>query len=307
MNEQEMIKTVDIADFKSMEEKLLYIDNDVMVSQDINSAPQEAIERGIKVIRIKFFMVVNCIKGCLKLDVNGTTHEVGEGSALFVLPTMTVSGASAEEGTLVRIIGFSHYFLQNIVKREKGTERLFYTVYKNPVWHIDRNEEEPLLNHYTSLIIEKIKDKGNRYQKDILHYLYSAMFCEMMSELRNRMSEIDTEQPERSFRRSVYVFKQFLGELTKDGGKHRSVNYFADLLCYSPKYVSSVVKQVSGRTALDWINEYAVEQIKTQLRHSDKSIKEIADYFNFSNQSFFGKYVKKHLGTSPAKFRTLES
>ena len=66
---------------------------------------------------------------------------------------------------------------------------------------------------------------------------------------------------------------------------------------------SSVVKEVSGRTALDWINDVTMQQIKFQLKTSDSSIKEIADRFNFPNQSFFGKYVKKHLGVSPAKYR----
>ena len=96
-----------------------------------------------------------------------------------------------------------------------------------------------------------------------------------------------------------------MAELSKDGGMHRSVSYFANQLCYSPKYVSSVVKQVSGRTALEWIDEYAMEQIKIQLKHSDKSIKEIADNLNFSNQTFFGKYVKAHLGMSPARYRQM--
>ena len=54
---------------------------------------------------------------------------------------------------------------------------------------------------------------------------------------------------------------------------------------------------------MDLINEHAMEHIKYQLRNSDKSIKEIAEEFNFSNQSFFGKYVKAHLGVSPQQYR----
>lgn len=106
-------------------------------------------------------------------------------------------------------------------------------------------------------------------------------------------------------KRASYVFKQFLQEVAKDNGLHRSVTYYADILCYSPKYLSSVVRQMSGRTALDWINEYAVEQIKHRLKHTDKSIKEVAEEMNFSNQSFFGKYVKAHLGMSPARYREM--
>ena len=63
------------------------------------------------------------------------------------------------------------------------------------------------------------------------------------------------------------------------------------------------VKLVSGRTAMSWINEHAIGQIKYQLRNSDKSIKEIAEIFEFPNISFFGKYVKRNLGVSPLKYR----
>ena len=68
-----------------------------------------------------------------------------------------------------------------------------------------------------------------------------------------------------------------------------------------------MVKQSSGRTALDWINEYAIQHIKFELKHSTQSMKEIAEKFNFPNQSFFGKYVKAHLGMSPARYRNSEN
>ena len=74
-------------------------------------------------------------------------------------------------------------------------------------------------------------------------------------------------------------------------------------VCYTPKHFSKVIKQACGRTPLDLINETTVEHIKYRLKRSEKSIKEIAEEFNFPNQSFFGKYVKAHLGTSPANYR----
>ena len=114
----------------------------------------------------------------------------------------------------------------------------------------------------------------------------------------------ETEETETGTSRSKQIFKQFMEELTADGGIHRSVTHYADLLCYSPKYLSAAIKEVSGHTPTEWINEYAIEQIKHQLKHSEKSIKEIAADFNFPNQSFFGKYIKTHLGMSPARYRT---
>lgn len=299
--ENEMIYNVDIADFKVMSDKLEYLDENVMVSQTIEGLPKEHT-RGANMVRIKFFMIVNCIKGSMKIEINGTTYHLQEKGVLFVLPTMVLSNVELSSDYEIRFIGFATNFLHNVLRKDRGTEKVIYNVYKNPIFHIDTNEDLFLVHYYSTIVMKKIKETTNRYRKEILHSLFSAMFCEMMNELLNRVDEVG-EVPDRVFRRAGYVFKNFIDEVSKDGGVNRSVAYFADLLCYSPKYVSSVVKQVSGRTALDWINEYAIQQIKIQLKHSDKSIKEIADMFNFSNQSFFGKYVKKHLGVSPARYR----
>ena len=111
---------------------------------------------------------------------------------------------------------------------------------------------------------------------------------------------VDTKE---SIKQSDYILRKFIEMLSKDNGIHRSVGYYADALCYSPKHFSKVIKQACGRTPLDLINESAIEHIKYRLKHSDKSIKEIAEEFNFPNQSFFGKYVKSYLGMSPARYR----
>ena len=99
------------------------------------------------------------------------------------------------------------------------------------------------------------------------------------------------------------LFKRFIELLSDSEPKERSVSYYAEQLCITPKYLSTTIKKVSGKTAFEWINEYVMEDVKRQLSFSGKSIKEIADYLKFPNISFFGKYVKTHLGVSPTEFR----
>ena len=79
--------------------------------------------------------------------------------------------------------------------------------------------------------------------------------------------------------------------------------HYADRLCISPKHMSMVVKKVSGRTASDWIDDYVILQAKQMLRSSSLTIQEVSRELNFSNQSFFGKYFKKHVGMSPSEYR----
>jgi AraC-like DNA-binding protein len=64
-----------------------------------------------------------------------------------------------------------------------------------------------------------------------------------------------------------------------------------------------VVKQISGRTALEWIENYVTMELRVALKNSARSIKEIAEDMNFPNQSFLGKYFKEHVGMTPSEYR----
>ncbi|MBQ8673938.1 MAG: AraC family transcriptional regulator [Bacteroides sp.] len=283
-----------------MKEQMDYLDNDIMLSEKLVDFPHG---NNRMAYRVNFFLMVACEEGEMQIHINGNPYLIRRNDILIILPTMLISETRRSTDNRVRLVGFSSKFLNRIVKKDRFSERMFFSLYQNPIRSTEGKEHSPMLHHYMALLMDKIEDTANFYRRDILQYLFSAIFCEMMNELRKHLGDVDEPKPDKSLRRAGYVFKQFLAELSKDGGIHRSVSYYADRLCYSPKYVSSIIKQVSGRTALDWINEYTVEQIKIQLKHTDKSVKEIADHFNFSNQSFFGKYVKAHLGMSPARYR----
>ena len=99
------------------------------------------------------------------------------------------------------------------------------------------------------------------------------------------------------------LFDKFLKMLQQSEIKHQPVEYFAQQLCITPKYLSIISKRHSGKTAIEWITEYTLADITYYLRSTTKSIKEISGILGFSNTSFFGKYVREHLHMSPLKYR----
>ena len=88
---------------------------------------------------------------------------------------------------------------------------------------------------------------------------------------------------------------------------NRSIAYYAKLLCISPKHLSATIKIMSGQTASEWIDNYVIIAAKAMLRSSSKTIQQISNDLNFSNQSFFGKFFKKYVGVSPTEYRTLRA
>ena len=85
--------------------------------------------------------------------------------------------------------------------------------------------------------------------------------------------------------------------------EQRSVGFYAEKMHITPKYMSSMMKQISGRSAAEWIDEYVILEAKNLLKYSGMSIQEITYFLNFSTQSFFGKYFKQHTGMSPSQYR----
>lgn len=105
--------------------------------------------------------------------------------------------------------------------------------------------------------------------------------------------------------RSEYLYKRFNSLLDEYISHERHIGFYASRLCISPKYLSGIVKKVSGETANYWINKKLIDIVKTQLICTLKSIKEIAYGLNFSTISSFGKYFKSQTSVSPTLYRKL--
>ena len=116
-----------------------------------------------------------------------------------------------------------------------------------------------------------------------------------------------TPQDTHEIRQVFQLIKTILAsdmELVRQYSKQeRNVRFYARRLNITPKYLSTVSKDVSGKTAARWIDEAVILEAKSLLRYSGMSIQEIAYHLNFSTQSFFGKYFKQHTGYSPSRFK----
>lgn len=299
----ETIQLLDITDFANRKELTNYLTDNIVVTNQIENIPHL---KNIP-IRINFLCVITAIEGEMQIEVNNQSYTIASDDSLIMLPTMLIERIQVSDKHKIQAIGFSTRFVKRVLVG--GHVEVLRNIYHNPVCKKNEFDKESNYKLYARIIMHKIAEPDNSpLKKEILDYLFSNILCEMVADLiqnRTLNNETNTEPDTTSYKRSAEIFRQFIQEVSTDNGLHRSLSYFADRLCYTPKYVSNIIKQASGRSALDWINEMALEHIKYQLKHSSKSMKEIADEFNFPNQSFFGKYFKSHVGMSPAKYREI--
>ena len=103
--------------------------------------------------------------------------------------------------------------------------------------------------------------------------------------------------------REQRLFTDFIQLVSEFAPEHHTIDFYASRLCLTPRYMSTIIKQVSGKRAKQWIDDALVTRIKIDLKHTDKSVARICDDMNFPNPSFLTKFFKRMTGMTPKEFR----
>ena len=187
-------------------------------------------------------------------------------------------------------------FFHEIIKSVHDVSSLFVVARMQPVMKLEDDEIETF-KEYFQVVRQKIIDNHNHFRKDLIRTLMLAMFYDVGNVIY-RVKNFDE-----SLRRSEKVFTNFLKMVEENCRKERRVAWYAQQQNITPKYLSEAVKRVSGRTAVEWVENYVTMELRVLLKNSTKTIKEIANEMNFPNQSFLGKYFREHVGVTPSECR----
>ena len=106
-----------------------------------------------------------------------------------------------------------------------------------------------------------------------------------------------------SLSREQRLFTDFVHLVSRYATHEHNIGFYAQRLFISPRYMSTLVKQVSGKAAKQWIDDAIIARVKVELRHTSKSAAQIADQMNFPNPSFFCKYFKRMTGMTTQAYR----
>ena len=99
--------------------------------------------------------------------------------------------------------------------------------------------------------------------------------------------------------------KQFLELVKSNFKRERQLQFYADKMCITTRYLSRIVKECTGASASDWIERYVVLEARALLKSSNMTIQQVSNELSFPSQTFFGKYFKRRVGMSPKEYRRL--
>ena len=103
--------------------------------------------------------------------------------------------------------------------------------------------------------------------------------------------------------REQTIFDRFISLVNQHATREHQIRFYADKMCLTERYLSTIIRQMSGTTAKEWIDRAIIARIKVELKHSNKSVAQISDETYFPNPSFFSKYFKRLTGLTPLEYR----
>lgn len=273
-------------------DKIHYSDGDIALLTDINDLSE------FNGIKSDSYLFLACRKGRLQIDINGNTHTIKEGERLTVLPLNFIDNILVSVDADIVMLRLSGRIVSDLMREHIDKwNRMIYICKAYRMSTVKNLEDQ--MQFYYRLILSKTMNPSQGYHKEIVRSIIKAILLEMLSNM-----ESDQCQSVEGESKIQFQFNRFLQMLSNEDIKHRPIDFYADKLCLSAKYLSVICTKVSGKSARQWIDEYTVEDIRYHLFNTDYSIKEIAYRLGFENLSFFGKYVKRHFGKSPSELRT---
>lgn len=291
VNPQAGIAVIDINDVPELYSGIKYFDGTIAFADKISTIPNLT-----DVFKVTFVAVVFCLRGNLRIKLNNVEHVVNEREALYIGANTVVSDVEHEDDFDCKIVVVANTMSMNFIN--KSIVEAVMLIGSNPVVKFTQHESELMLKYY-ELAMFKIEHPQINYSRETLMGILKSFALDLLSCVSKHFTESDSSM----LRQGDKLFHKFLLLLASNETNERSVQFFADKLFVSPKYLTSICNEKCGSTASDLIARSIVSRIQQLLQYSNKSIKEIAAEMNFDNLSFFGKYVKKHLGDSPNNFR----
>lgn len=257
--------------------------------------------------RFHGYMAFFCIKGEFEVEINLKKFTIRKDSMFIYTP-----------GNIVRVTNIDpkekesvHFVVVAISEDLMSSTRFDFSklyneslrLLESPCVVINENERE-LCRKYFDLIQEVSKMRMPNMRESVAA-LISSIFYLMGAMWTDRLTAAKKHGGEEVSTRSKIVLEDFLLLVRDYHTKERSLSFYADKLYLTPKYLSKLIKSVSGKSAHEWIDSFVILEAKNLLKYSDMSIKSIVYELNFPNQTTFYRFFKTKTGMTPSEYRKM--
>lgn len=244
-------------------------------------------------------------EGRAQLEYDGHVVQLQKNDLFLYMVHSTAANFMASSDFNCRQIWFGRAELFNIDIYKQISVADMSNLKLNPVVHL-KGDNIKLCDTYFQLLRDRMKFSTSVLTPDIVRMLFGTIVLEILSIMRRNSEQVAEEVQHEDINSSLHkkrIIDDFMRLVEESDGRIRRVDDFASQLNVTPKYLSTILKEVMNRRPSTYIQLYTLKAIERRLRFTDMTMQEIANDLNFPNPSFFGKYCKEHLGMTPLEYR----
>lgn len=242
-------------------------------------------------------MHILCLEGSISFTFREIHYNIVEGDYVILTNASMASGFVRSKDFKGIFMCFPESFVTTMALRSNYGIIGHLSLLQNPVMKLSRKNFAKCRTDLLH-IRERLDDNKHLFKEEMISHLLAAHILDLYD--IHACGHTLEEPSERLF----ILTSQFIGLLyRKEYILHRDLPYYASKLCITPHYLTEICKKASGKPASYWIDRFTLQEIARLLCQKELTLTEIANRMNFSSVSYFSRYVQKHTGLYPTRYR----
>lgn len=269
-----------------------FLKDEVVIGDDLSIKTYNNLLEFDRPTKVNNAVIIVCISGNATIKVNLQTYEIESPSMVTLMPGQIFEPMESSNNFCAHVITLSKRFIDMI--NLPGWQQRYLTLYNNPITEMEV-EQSNAARFFLAILHHAASNVDNPFRLQVIENLVRVFYY---GGVNGNSPAKDNVSPYKN-----NIVERFLELVHTHYREERMISFYANKLCITPKYLSKIVKENTGRSAGEWIENHVVLDARAMLQSSDMTIQQIAVSLNFPNQSFFGKYFKRATGMSPKQYR----
>jgi AraC-like DNA-binding protein len=252
--------------------------------------------------RFDAVFLISVSEGEMEIQIDYVTYKAGKNSLTLIMPTHITHFVSGSSDMRCWVLAISKSFLQTLsyskVQQQQPDVISYMQFKKNPLTYFSDIEYKALFSSL-DFVRHKMHQHAHLFYKESIKVALKMFFLDLGNIYLSKKERFTPP----SLSRKEELFVDFMSLLQKNCKQQHDVRFYANELCITTQYLSSILKKESGKSASQWIQDALMIEAKGMLKTPRINVQQIAIELNFPDQSTFGKFFKKHTGMSPMAFR----
>lgn len=249
--------------------------------------------------RIDALIMVLCVRG--EVSFSSQMSEYTLRADQFFISSASVFQFHSLADSEFYMLAFSSEFLANMNVDVRFIARMVSQLRVNAyMTTLGEEDMRGVSRFFDTLHEQHSAEELSEYKELSLRYVYCAMIYRIADAVMGRdnsMTPIGVKE------RSSEYFEKLMTLLSENYREQRNVEFYADKMNISSKHLSRVIRNFTGKSVHQWIDEFVALEIKNLLKYSNMSIQQISYHLNFPNPSFMGQYFKRITGMTPGDYK----